>query len=358
MSSTSTVLVYEFFSGGGFPEGEMPAGLASEALGMLWAVLEDFRRWGAVRTITALDPRFEERVPGLNRKTLPADEVVCALPGKHEEIYLSLLERCDAALVIAPETDGILTVMTDLAEAAGVNLLGSSASAISTAGNKATCARLFDLAKLPAPRTRVASFDSASRIAEEMGCSLVIKPLDGVGSEGVCRLDSLSELPAALTLIRHVTSQEQILLQSLASGIHASASLLIAGSRCLPLSLNLQLMEEGFSFKYRGSRVPYDHKERQRAIDLACSAVRLIPGLSGYVGVDLVLGEDIVQLIEINPRLTTSYVGLRQVAQINLAQAIWDACSNDILPDHVPLTGQVEVIKDDPASWGLRALES
>jgi tyramine---L-glutamate ligase len=357
MSSTSTVLVYEFFTGGGFPEGELPAGLASEALGMLWAALEDFRRWGAVRTITALDPRFEERVPGLNRNTLPADEVVCAIPGKHEEIYLSLLERCDAALVIAPETDGILTAMTDQAEAAGIRLLGSSASAVEMAGNKATCARLFDLAKLPTPRTRVAGFAAASRIAKEMGCPLVIKPIDGVGSEGVYRVNLLSELPVALALIRQVISQEQILLQSLANGIHASASLLIAGNRCLPLSLNLQLMEESHSLRYQGSRVPYDHKDKQRALDLACSAVQLIPGLNGYVGVDLVLGEDLIQLIEINPRLTTSYVGLRQVAQINLAQAIWAACSNGILPDHVPLAGQVEVIKDDPASWSLRALE-
>jgi tyramine---L-glutamate ligase len=358
MSSTSTILVYEYFTGGGFPAGNLPGGLASEALGMLWAALEDFHRWGSVRTITVLDPRFEGRVPGLNRGTLPADEVVCALPGMHEEIYLSLLERCDAALVIAPETDGILAVMTEQAEAAGIRILGSNASAIATAGNKATCSRLFDLAKLPAPHTRVASFDSASRAAEEIGFPLVIKPLDGVGSEGVCRLDSMSSLPDALALIRLVTSQEQILLQTLVNGIHASASLLIAGNRCLPLSLNLQLMEEGASFIYRGSRVPCDHRLKQHALDLAGSAARLIPGLNGYVGVDLVIAEDLVQLIEINPRLTTSYVGLRQVAQINLAQAIWDACSNGTLPDKVPLVGQVEVMKDDPSSWGLRATAS
>jgi len=46
------------------------------------------------------------------------------------------------------------------------------------------------------------------------------------------------------------------------------------------------------------------------------------------VGVDLVLGsapdgsEDWV--IEINPRLTTSYIGLRALAEFNLAQALID----------------------------------
>jgi tyramine---L-glutamate ligase len=355
MSKASTVLVFEFFSGGGFPAGEMPAGLASEALGMLWALLEDFRRWGAVRTITALDPRFEERVPGLNRKTLPADEVVCVSPGEHEEAYLSLLNRCDAVLVIAPETDGILADLTDQAENAGVPLLGSSSSAVVTAGNKATCARLFDLANLPAPASRSATFASAPHVAAQMGCPLVIKPLDGVACQGVCRLDRLSDLPGILALVRQSTSQEQILLQSVAIGTHASVSLAVSGDRCLPLSLNLQLIEAGLPFGYLGSRVPFDHEAKNQAIELARSAVGLIPGLCGYVGVDLVLGEDIVQLIEINPRLTTSYIGLRQVARQNPARIIWDACRNGILPDHVPLAGQVEIIKDNPASWGLRA---
>ena len=188
-----------------------------------------------------------------------------------------------------------------------------------------------------------------------MGCPLVIKPLDGVGSEGVCRLDRLSDLPGVLALVRQATSQEQILLQSAASGVHASASLIVAGNRCLPLSLNLQLIETGLPFKYLGSRVPFDHGLKTQAVELACSAVSLIPGLCGYVGVDLVLGDDLVQLIEINPRLTTSYIGLRQVARVNLAQMIWDACGNGILPEHVPLAGQVEVFKDNPASWGLQA---
>ncbi len=68
------------------------------------------------------------------------------------------------------------------------------------------------------------------------------------------------------------------------------------------------------------------------------------------------LAEDHVELIEINPRVTTSYIGLRQVATMNLAQAIWDACMNGVLPDCFPLNGEVVIRKDDPGSWGLRRL--
>jgi hypothetical protein len=353
MSSASKVLVYEFFAGGGCPAGKLPCGLAAEALGMLWALLTDFRLWGKARTITALDPRFEEQIPGLGRANLPADEIVRAFPGRHEEAFLSLLHRCDAALVLAPETNGILSRLTAQVEMAGIPLLGSTASAVDTAGDKASCSRLFGRAQLSAPRTRICSFASAPQAASEIGWPLVIKPLDGVGSEGVCRVDCLSELPRALTLLRRITAHERILLQSFADGVHASVSVLIAKEHCLPLSLNRQLIEAGSPFRYWGSEVPFHHRAAGHALELARSAVRLIPGLGGYVGVDLVLRDEGAELIEINPRLTTSYIALRQVAQTNLACALWDACRNGLLPDRVPLAGRVVVRKNDPRSWGL-----
>lgn len=181
----------------------------------------------------------------------------------------------------------------------------------------------------------------------------MIKPIDGVGCEGVCRLDTMSDLPGVLALIRRSTTQEQILLQKMVRGTHASVSLLVAAGGCMPLCLNLQLIEDGMPFQYTGSRVPFSHPAGDRAMELAGMAVGLIPGLKGYVGVDLVLTEDHAELIEINPRITTSYIGLRQVAQNNVARAIWDACLNDSLPDSFPLHGEVVVRKDDPGTWGL-----
>jgi tyramine---L-glutamate ligase len=352
MTFHSTVLVYEFFTGGGCPAGELPASLAAEALGMLWAALEDFHNWGEVRTITALDPRFENRIHGRDRTTLPANEVVNVNTSNHIETYLSLLKRCDAVLVIAPETDGVLQDLIIHAEKAKIPLLGSSSSAAATAGNKAVCGRLFCDAHLPTPATRIADFKTAPLLAKQIGFPLVVKPIDGVGSEGVFRVNFPLELSKALADVCKATSHSEIILQPYINGIHASVSLLAADGRFVPLSLNRQLIESG-SFRYQGSQVPYDHKTGGRAIELACSAASRIPGLKGYLGVDLVLTEDGPQLIEINPRFTTSYIALRQVAQCNLARAIWETCIDGNLPDRIPLAGQVTIKKDDPASWGL-----
>jgi tyramine---L-glutamate ligase len=353
MPFRSTVLVYEFFTGGGCPAGNLPRGLAAEALGMLWALLTDFRHWGRVRTVTVLDPRFEELVPGLNRKTLPADEVVEGCHDGYHELYLSLVKRCNAVILIAPETEGILARFTAQAESAGIPVLGSSASAVAAAGNKAECHRLFCGARLPSPKTCAVGFDQAPQGARGIGYPLVVKPVDGVGCEGVYRVDKPCELVSILESVRRVTSRDEILLQSFAGGVPASVSLLISRERSLPLSLNRQLIGGGSPFKYSGSEVPFEHKAGQRAVDLARSAVGLIPELRGYVGVDLVLTEDSAQVIEINPRLTTSYVGLRQIAQVNLAGAIWDACMNGIFPERISLAGRIMIRKDDSGTWNL-----
>jgi predicted ATP-grasp superfamily ATP-dependent carboligase len=353
MASPSLIFVYEYFTGGAYPPGELPEGLAIEALGILWALLVDFRAWGAVQTMVAFDRRLENRVPGLNHETLPADQVICVEAGQHAEIFASLLNRCDAVLILAPETDGILAGLTAQAEASGVPVLGSSALAVEIAGDKAVCSRLFRQAGLPTPLTCTTSFANAASIAAEVGYPLVVKPIDGVGCEGVCRVDNLSDLPGALELLRLATSHEQILLQTFAFGVHASVSLLVAKGRCLPLSLNQQKISLDYPFKYQGSQAPLRHPAAGRAFELAQAAVALAPGLCGYVGVDLVLSEVDAQLIEINPRLTTSYIGLRQIARLNLAEAIWNACRHGVLPTSVALTGQVSFSKDDPKTWRL-----
>jgi predicted ATP-grasp superfamily ATP-dependent carboligase len=83
-----------------------------------------------------------------------------------------------------------------------------------------------------------------------------------------------------------------------------------------------------------------------RAQRLARRAIAPVDGLSGYVGVDLVLGaagdgsEDVA--IEINPRLTTSYVGLRALAEFNLAEAMLALALGRPLPERRYRDGVVE----------------
>jgi ATP-grasp domain len=85
--------------------------------------------------------------------------------------------------------------------------------------------------------------------------------------------------------------------------------------------------------------VPFEHPLRVKAFDAAKRLVESFEGLRGYIGVDLVFSEDTAHVLEVNPRLTTSYVGLRKVANFNVAQAIINSVLKGELPKYAGTKG-------------------
>jgi hypothetical protein len=330
------ILVHEYVTGGGWPEPELPVGLADEALAMLRAVLADFRAWGQVHTMATSDAR-------LASADLAADRVVVLRPDRQGDTLLSLAAECTAALVIAPESQGVLAGLSQDLESLGVRLLGARSDAVAVAADKWQCYQLFRENAIPTPETYRVEGDELLTVAERFGPPWVVKPQDGVGAEGVGLATDLESLGRVQALLG---SGRPTLLQRYIKGVHASVSLLTTGQRSVALSLNEQRMEVGLPFVYRGGRIPLEHPLEERAMNLARQAVGLIPGLRGYVGVDLVLTPSECYVLEINPRLTTSYVGLRRVTDLNLAEAIWQSCCDGRLPERVRLTGTVSFDKD------------
>lgn len=330
------LLVHEYVTGGGWPEPELPEGLADEALAMLRAVLADFRAWGAVHTTTTLDAR-------LAGAELEADRVVVLEPDRHMDTLLNLAGECPVALVIAPESQGVLARISRELERLGVRLLGARSDAVAVAADKWPCYQLFRENAIPTPETCRVEGDELLAVAQRMAPPWVIKPRDGVGAEGVSLATDGESLLRARALLG---ADRPCLLQRYINGVHASVSLLTTGRRSVVLSLNEQRMAVGAPFVYQGGRIPLRHPLEERAQDLARRAVDLIPGLRGYVGVDLVLTPGECYVLEINPRLTTSYVGLRQVIDLNLAEAIWRCGCDGWLPEEVHVWGAVSFGKD------------
>ena len=64
-------------------------------------------------------------------------------------------------------------------------------------------------------------------------------------------------------------------------------------------------------FSYHGGKTPFDHPLAGKAVETALRTCQALPGLRGYIGVDLVLTESEPVVIEVNPRLTTAYLGVR-----------------------------------------------
>lgn len=313
---------------------------------MLRAVLVDFRRWARFPTITTLDSRLSHLCP-------PADRIEIVGPGNYERLFTSLVRESEAVLLIAPETEGLLATLSAAVERIGVPLLGSSSAAVAVAGDKLTCYQRFRQAGLPIPTSRAARFtEDVEAIARELRFPLVGKPVDGAGCEGVVLMATKADLAPALMHLQRATEREDFLLVEYVAGTDASVSLLVADGVALPLSLNRQeIAISNNHFIYQGGSVPLEHPLQPRALAVAQQAVFLIPGLCGYVGVDLVLTEEEAMIMEVNPRLTTSYVALRQVIDLNLAQASWEASLARHLPERVTIVGQASFTKEDLLRW-------
>ena len=109
------------------------------------------------------------------------------------------------------------------------------------------------------------------------------------------------------------------IIQPLVPGRAASVAFLVGPNQTLALPPCWQHLDD--HFHYRGGSTPIPERSAFRACSIAREAIANVPGMHGYVGVDLVLGEK-DWAIEINPRLTTSYIGLRRLAETNVAEAL------------------------------------
>jgi predicted ATP-grasp superfamily ATP-dependent carboligase len=98
-----------------------------------------------------------------------------------------------------------------------------------------------------------------------------------------------------------------------------------AGGRVRLAPCKQRISEDG-RLRYFGGELPLTAGLAERAASLAERALAAMPPAVGYVGIDLVLGREpdgsTDAVIEINPRMTTSYVGLRAAAHANLAEAM------------------------------------
>jgi len=122
------IFLYEHISGGGFRKEPLPKSLATEGLAMLVPLVEGFYALPDVEVTLLLD----SRIPA----TLFPSVHIHPVEQTFESLFRDALTESDAALVIAPETDGVLLNLTQKVERAGVINLGCSSKTVSRFGDK------------------------------------------------------------------------------------------------------------------------------------------------------------------------------------------------------------------------------
>ncbi len=313
------ILIFEYITGGGLIGQPLPSSLVGEGDMMLSAAVNDFRVLPGCNVLALRDHRLGEDVPGVR--------TVVVGPGESCETRLDALsDTVHSMLLIAPENDEILFSLCKRYSEQSFQLLNAEPQTVRLASHKfATYRHLLNHGISQVPTCRAADVGSLP------GDRFVMKPEDGVGCTDISLLGSRSELQAAAAGPDH----ERFIFQPYVQGVHASLSLLCWGGACHVLSCNRQQVREaGGSLLLTGCRV--GAFEKQKFAGFADRIARALPGLRGYAGVDAIVTEKEILLVEINPRLTTSYVGLGSALGANPAQWILQCFAEQALPATVP----------------------
>jgi predicted ATP-grasp superfamily ATP-dependent carboligase len=286
---------------------------------MIAALAADLLRVPDCRVSALRDPRMLQLA-------LPGCTLVDVISRTaHREEIERLSATADATILIAPEFDDILIKTARWAASSGGRLWSPSPEFIRIAADKQRTCETLAAAGVPVPFGRMLEPDEP--LPADFEYPAVVKPVHGAGSQDTYVVSGPHGVPAYAWRRR---------LERYVPGLPVSVAALCGPSGNLPLMPCKQRISEDGRLRYLGGELPLSPGLAERARALAERALAAMPPAAGYVGIDLVLGrepngsEDAV--IEINPRLTTSYVGLRAAAQKNLAEAMLNAARGDRPP--------------------------
>ncbi len=319
------ILVFEYITGGGFNKQELPDFLVGEGSLMLNALLDNLIRLNNIRinnleVTVMLDWRLNELISmtGINTISIRPEHNIT-------NEFARLVKQSDLVWPIAPEFDGILQALCQTVASLGKILLTSPTMAVAIAGNKFKTYELLNRHHIATVPTRMLDdtyFSSSDRPmacpepVEGTGGEWIIKPVDGVGCADSYVITNQLEFE------RMAARKGPYIIQPHLQGAKTSLSCLFKRGCGWLVCANLQRFEL-INQQYHLADIVVNHHpdlgSYQSVID---KIARALPELWGYVGIDLIETVEQTWVLEINPRLTTSFVGIYDALGINVAELV------------------------------------
>jgi predicted ATP-grasp superfamily ATP-dependent carboligase len=319
------IFVYEYLTGGGIDpalagEGSLAdlSALIVEGRVMRDALVADLRELDGVQVTFAIS-RFETPEPGQRH--------CMAAPGESMTAFVARAAReHDYAWIIAPECDGLLLRFYDAVGAA--RWLGCAKEAIRVTSSKsatAACLTAHGIAATPALEP--------GQVDEHEPGRWVVKPDDGAGGLDTFVFDRFAD--ACAEYDARAAAARNPVLQEWIDGEPLSLSLICRDRHAEVISINRQqigLSGGGASARqpriveFDGVLVDQIDRFSDQGRTLTALALRValaLPGLCGFVGIDVVWHPRRGPVvIEVNPRLTVAYAGLAAARGGKLAGAL------------------------------------
>ena len=322
------LLLYEWCCSGGLFGAEASADLAgiiAEGRAMLEALAADASRDQSLDVTVLVD--------ATQAPTLPRAACVQSVPAGGEiEALVAAASEADWTMVVAPETDGILRSRVAAVRAAGGRVLAPADAFLTIASDKQATVNALAAAGVPVPAGRALAAGEA--MPDGFHMPAVRKLRDGVGCEGFALIASPCDAGPVPMPTR---------LEALAPGTPVGVSCICGPGaiECLP-PLRQRFTAAG-SLRYLGSEPLDSHAAADRATTLARRAVAAVAHAAGgsapvgWVGVDMILGvrDDgrADRVLEVNPRLTTSFVWLAPGSPRSLVRTMLDVAAGSQVRD-------------------------
>ncbi len=217
----------------------------------------------------------------------------------------------DAVWPLAPESHGLLESISRATLQNGKLLIGSSPDAVHLAGSKYLTSQILRAAGIAV----VPSYFSTDFLSPNSQ-AWIVKPDDGAGC-------SDTHLFSSVALAREWIAARpayNVVLQPYVAGRPCSLSLLCGSNEVFLLGCSEQrIVAADNQIHYLGSTVNCISDTGGRLEQLARRVVAAIPGLWGYVGIDVIITEQGPVVLGVNPRMTMCHAGLHDSIGVNPA---------------------------------------
>lgn len=227
---------------------------------------------------------------------------------------------CEYGLIIAP--DHLLAGFTRRMEGITHNV-GTDSTNAAVCANKRLTARILAEHGIDVP--------------QEVSAGMrVIKPVRGSGSINVRISD---EEPGEGEFGQEILTGDLLSVSVIGSRVVGDVCSFYSGAPPFVLAINRQEIENNDGrITYLGGETPVEHPRADEIRKIAQKVVTIL-GCQGYIGIDLIVGERIT-VIDVNPRITTSLIGIAAVMEEEIADLLIKA-SEGIEPEPVHLNGPV-----------------
>ncbi|MDA7977773.1 MAG: ATP-grasp domain-containing protein [Pirellulales bacterium] len=341
------VFLFEHLTGGGLLEESAPAeSLLREGSAMIRAVTEDFVK-AKCSVDVLLDARLQNvlATPVLENARSGGNLTLHSVSGPtaRDRKFAALASAADWSLVIAPETNGTLSKLNQSVRDCDGRLLGVSNELCTLATSKTATSEFLTQHGLPSPRGMQLTLGQRKRDTVNTDAvgwrhtesvslfPAILKPDDGCGSVGVRRI-ARPELLAGIECTDELNATSQWRLEEEILGTLVSVSVVLGEveETILPPCRQHLGGRRGFEFQY--SSIIAEDALAARAKEMAERTVTALRALGenspsiGWLGIDMILAEQTLHdmpgvagshvrsrdvILEVNPRVTSSYVWLR-----------------------------------------------